>query len=285
MKNPYFIDEPTVISFSGGRTSAYMLHKCLEAHGGKLPEMAKVLFANTGKEMPETLDFVNECSDRWNVDITWIELDNMYRLKDQSTRKVYHWDYKVTDYSNASRNGEPFKMLLNASTTIPNSAMRICTSFMKIKPMLRYLKANGFESPWQVFIGIRADEERRAVKLHNKYQEGQDQYCPLYVDGITKKDIYAFWESSPFDLNLPNNNGTTDFGNCDLCFLKGKRKRMSIIKARPDLADWWIKAEKDRGEQFRPDEISYEQMKTLSEQQDDMFADAYDDSIPCFCGD
>lgn len=62
----------TRISFSGGRTSAYMLHQILEANGD-LPKRAKVVFANTGREMPATLDFVQECSERWNVPITWLE--------------------------------------------------------------------------------------------------------------------------------------------------------------------------------------------------------------------
>ena len=39
--NPYKILEPTVISFSGGRSSAYMLYKILEANNG-LPEDAIV---------------------------------------------------------------------------------------------------------------------------------------------------------------------------------------------------------------------------------------------------
>jgi len=47
------------IAFSGGRTSAYMLHQILEANGG-LPDRCVVSFQNTGREMPETLGFVPE---------------------------------------------------------------------------------------------------------------------------------------------------------------------------------------------------------------------------------
>jgi len=62
MRNPYRIDGPAIISFSGGRTSAYMLHQIIAAHDGLLPDDIVVCFANTGKERPETLDFVQRCS-------------------------------------------------------------------------------------------------------------------------------------------------------------------------------------------------------------------------------
>ena len=56
-----------------------MLNAILEANGS-LPDRCEVVFANTGREMPETLDFVNECSVHWNVPITWLE----YELRKKS---------------------------------------------------------------------------------------------------------------------------------------------------------------------------------------------------------
>ena len=56
--NSYILPDGNVqISFSGGRTSAFMLHQILEANNG-LPDRAKVIFTNTGREMEQTLDFV-----------------------------------------------------------------------------------------------------------------------------------------------------------------------------------------------------------------------------------
>jgi len=66
------IDGPTCISFSGGRTSAYMLWRVLQSNGG-LPPEAVVCFANTGKEEEATLRFVRDCGDQWGVPITWVE--------------------------------------------------------------------------------------------------------------------------------------------------------------------------------------------------------------------
>ena len=84
--NPYKIDGPTMVSFSGGRTSAYMLHKILEAFHGKLPKDYVVVFANTGKEMPETLDFVHECQVQWGVPITWVEWEKTEKFVQVTNR-------------------------------------------------------------------------------------------------------------------------------------------------------------------------------------------------------
>ena len=59
--NPYRVPRPAVISFSGGRTSGYLLKHVIDAYGGRLPEGLFVAFANTGMERPETLGFVHIC--------------------------------------------------------------------------------------------------------------------------------------------------------------------------------------------------------------------------------
>ena len=97
--NPFIIKEPTCISFSGGRTSAYLLWRVLEANNG-LPEDAIVCFANTGKEDEATLQFVKDCQDNWNVPITWLEF------------QIEEPGYKVVTFETASRNGEPFEALI-----------------------------------------------------------------------------------------------------------------------------------------------------------------------------
>ena len=63
----YDLERPGLLSFSGGRTSGFMLREVLNYYNDKLPDDIYVVFANTGKEMNETLDFVRDCSVNWNV--------------------------------------------------------------------------------------------------------------------------------------------------------------------------------------------------------------------------
>ena len=284
--NPYYIDEPTSISFSGGRTSAYMLYQVLEANNG-VPNDMVVTFANTGREMPQTLDFVHACSAHWGVPIVWLELAGMKRtIIENKERAELDKSFKIVDYDTASRNGEPFKILLDGIPSQPNAVMRTCTAYLKIHAMRWYLDELGWERPHVQMIGIRADEMRRAAKIQaNPVADGSERVLPLVQAGVTKYTVGDFWEKQAFDLKLPNNNGTTDWGNCDLCFLKSFQKKISIIRARPDLADWWIKREEESQQPFRKDHPDYKHMLRLSAETADMFSDIDDESIPCFCGD
>jgi hypothetical protein len=275
--NPFEIKEPTCISFSGGRTSAYMLWRVLQSHGGKLPDEAVVCFANTGKEDEATLRFVQDCSEHWNVPITWLE------FRDTEER------FKVVSFETASRNGEPFEALIKKRNYLPNPVTRFCTIDLKIRPIGRYLLSLGMaetktEAENMSMIGMRADEQRRAAKIADKSR------IPLVTAGVTKETVGAFWRDQPFDLGLPNMNGVTMHGNCDLCFLKGGAQILSLIAEKPERDVWWAKIEglalasKPSGAVFRSDRPSYAQMAKYAASQHDMF-DPNEEAIACFCGD
>jgi hypothetical protein len=151
------VDGPTVVSFSGGRTSAYLLRRLLDWYGGRLPTDCHVVFANTGKEEEATLRFVRECGERWGAVIRWVEWEK--------------GGYREVNFDTASRDGEPFEDLVRHRSYLPNPVTRFCTSELKIRTMHRFLRANwqalGWEADdleWNQMIGIRADEARRVAK-------------------------------------------------------------------------------------------------------------------------
>lgn len=274
MIDPFKIIEPTVISFSGGRTSAYMLWRILQSNNG-LPDDCLVVFANTGKEEEATLEFVRDCQKNWNVPIYWVE----YRNNEKG--------FEIVNFEVASRNGEPFSEMLNKKQYLPSPVMRFCTIELKIRTIHKFVKSMGFDHNENMdWVGIRADEQRRAAKIAR-------ERTPLVAAGISSKDVGDFWKLQPFDLGLPNFNGKTYHGNCDLCYLKGAKQTMSLISEKPDRALWWAKMEethinkaKNDSGRFRKDRPTYRQMYNYALSQSDMFADLDDDeSIPCFCGD
>ena len=277
--NYFKIDSPTCISFSGGRTSAYMLWRVLQENNG-LPDEAIVCFANTGKEDEATLRFVDRCSKEWGVPINWVEYVNAEETKDR---------FKVVTFETASRNGEPFEAIIRKRNYLPNPVSRFCTVEMKVRAIHRYLKSIGW-TEWDSMLGIRADEQRRLAKIGNQdYGKHEEKIAPLGKAGVNKEMVGEFWRNQPFDLELPNINGITYHGNCDLCFLKGTSQTMSLIREKPERADWWASMEalalasKPDGARFRKDRPGYATMKQFAIEQTEMFGD--DETIPCFCGD
>ena len=275
--NPFLLPPRSVISFSGGRTSGLMLRRILDAFGGKLPDDRKVIFCNTGKEREETLVFIDECSQRWGVPITWLE---------------YRWagkhDLTEVGYSNASRAGEPFIDAIRARNYLPNPVARFCTVELKMLTLNRYVRQGlGWET-YTNAVGLRADESKRVAKatkpvVMEQYAElfvggqkrriksgrptGESVCFPLHSAGVTLDDVAEFWSGSDFDLQL-----TQDEGNCDLCFLKGAAKIIKIMRDRPDLAKWWIEAEtliesKSGKGTFRSDRPRYSELQLIATDQ------------------
>lgn len=244
MTDPFLIQGPALVSFSGGRTSAYMLWRILQAHGGTLPDDVVVAFANTGKEREETLRFVHEVGTRWGVQVRWLE----WRPSDPGFEEI--------GLNSAARAGEPFETLIDRKHTIPNGRMSFCSEVLKVKTIQAFIRSLGWlhcANP----VGLRKDEEKRVFKqmAFNEVDDLWTVCCPLYDAGVTRDDVMEFWAGQDFDLALQPWEG-----NCDLCFKKGERIIERLIRDNPSSVAWWSTQEVKIGHRFKLGRRSYAEM-------------------------
>lgn len=263
----------TVINFSGGRTSAYMLKMMLDKNDGKLPSNYLVTFQNTGKEDEGTLNFINECSKRWNVKIHWLE----YFRDSKNAVGVREVNFKT-----ASRNGEPFEQLIFGwkNPYLPNQNQRLCTIELKLRTVKRWMVSKGHKQ-WDHAVGIRCDEKNRVSKTPDPRIK---PFYPLIENNVYLSDIMDFWKNNDFDLELSN----AAMGNCTGCFLKSEKTRAWICKNKPEDRDWWIEMEEKAGSTFIKN-ISWKELNDFAQRQGDFNFDnedqTYCDSVIGSCTD
>lgn len=254
MMDPFLITGPAIIIVSGGRTSGYMLWRILQAHGGTLPADVHAVFANTGREMPATLDFVRDIGAHWNVPITWLEF---------TARRAD--GFREVNHNSASRDGEPFAALLSAQSALPNPVQRSCTTELKIRTIKRWVMQEMGWRHWSNVVGLRADEPARVARTKAPRKDRWTVATPLADAGVTVGDVAEFWRAQPFDLGL---KGKWE-GNCDGCFLKSRAAILRMAHEYPERMAWWAEMEAvprgtaGRGRLFRKDRQPYAALSTL----------------------
>lgn len=210
-QDPFLLPDGNVhVTLSGGRTSAYLLHRLLLANG-TLPERIRVVFANTGREDPRTLDFVQRIGQSWSVPITWVQ----YAPNDP-------W-FEIVNHNSAARDGEPFEEMIKHKRFVPNGGKRICTEQLKVRAARRMLVAAGWRQ-WTKTLGIRADEPHR---FDQPDQPREKIWMPLIQALVTKQMVLDFWRAQSFDLP----EGVQS--NCVLCFQLGLIQLGSQMRQNP----------------------------------------------------
>lgn len=224
-----------LISFSGGRTSAYMTWFMLNQWKDRDLYDKIVVFANTGKEREETLQFVHKCDVEFGFNTVWVEAF-VHNEMGKGTTHV------VVDFETADRKGDVFEDII-FKYGMPNQNAPFCSRELKKAPIRSYAKSLGWKN-YETALGIRTDEPKRLnweSKKVNKF---------LYfaeILSVTKNDVNTFWSKQSFDLELKSYEG-----NCDLCYKKGLRKLMTIVKDKPEFADWWREME-NKYQMFTPE--------------------------------
>jgi len=216
--------ENILVSFSGGKTSGYMAHLMQEWFGHKCNLL--FVFANTGKELEQTLLFAHKVDKYLGLNLVWVEA--------QVNEAGVGTGHKVVDYDSASRNGEPFEAMIQ-KFGIPNKSYPHCTRELKQAPIHSYAKEYFKGEPYKTAIGIRADEfDRMAL--------GNGRIYPLIKAGITKQVVNEHWDKMPFTLELEPHQG-----NCDACWKKSDKKLVNLALEDATTFTWWAQMEAKYG--------------------------------------
>ncbi|MFN1150209.1 phage N-6-adenine-methyltransferase [Serratia liquefaciens] len=205
-----------VVSFSGGRTSAYLVHLMEQRRAAG--EDVRYIFTDTGAEHPKTYEFIRNVVTHWGIDLICLRLVVNPKLGEANS-------YRVVGVDGIGPDLEPFRAALSKYGT-PYVGGRFCTRTMKIEPFDRYCKDNFPQS--EKWLGIRTDEPKRLTPKPKTHYLAD-------ISDMEKKDIINWWSQQPFDLDLPEH-----LGNCVFCIEKGINKIALAARDEPQMAaEFW----------------------------------------------
>lgn len=205
-----------VVSFSGGRTSAYLVWLMLLR---KLAgEQVYFIFMDTGCEHPMTYRFVREVVKFWDIPLIVLQVDINPELGQANGYTV--WEPK--DIQTNMPALKPFIDMVKKYGT-PYIGGAFCTDRLKLVPFKKYCDDHFSKGKYTTWIGIRADEPKRLGR-----KEGISYLAD--ISDFEKSDILEWWEDQPFDLQIPEH-----LGNCVFCIKKSTQKVGLACRDEPGM--------------------------------------------------
>ncbi|MBD2316359.1 MULTISPECIES: phosphoadenosine phosphosulfate reductase family protein [Cyanophyceae] len=180
-----------ILGLSGGKDStalAILMHK-------EVPQM-EYFFCDTGKELPETYEYLERIKARLGIKI---------------------------EYLNAERDFDHWLEVFNG--VLPSPRVRWCTRKLKIEPLEKFVGDDKAIS----YIGIRADENREG------YVSAQPNIYPIYPfkeRSLIKADILQILDES--GIGLPSYYEWRSRSGCSFCFFQRKYEWVKLAEKHPE---------------------------------------------------
>ena len=211
-----------VVSFSGGRTSAYLVHLMEQKRKAEGLDVAYV-YMDTGAEHPKTYAFIRNVVKHFGIELICLRADFNQPLG------VGH-SYKVVSIDDCCHDLGPFRDMCKKYGT-PSIAGKWCSSKMKQEVHDKYCDDVFGKSSYVTWLGIRADEPRRLTAI------GKSEFVRYMaeISDAEKCDVMSFWASMPFDLEIDE-----WLGNCVFCFKKSDLKLAAAQRDEPGLYASWL---------------------------------------------
>ena len=200
-----------VVSFSGGRTSAYLCHLMKEKYGDEVD----FIYMDTGAEHKETYEFIRKVNDEFGLNLICLRTDFSSDLGAGN-------DFAVVAIDSISPDLKPFSDMIQ-KYGVPYIGGMFCTDRMKLVPFTKYCNEKYGKGNYETWLGIRADEPKRLSK-----KEGIKYLAE--ISDFEKEDIIQWWSKMPFDLEIEEWNG-----NCLFCPKKSNLKLAAAQRDNPEF--------------------------------------------------
>jgi len=183
-----------LLGISGGKDSAALAIYLRD----RVPEM-EYFFTDTGAELPETLEFV----------------DNLEAYLGKKIVRLCE-----------GRGFEHYFKLHN--NYLPSGQQRWCTINLKLKPFEEFVG----DEPVISYVGIRADEPHREGYISSK--PNITTVFPFREDGLIRDDIFRILEETS-GIGLPDYYKWRSRSGCYFCFYQRKIEWVGLYENHPDL--------------------------------------------------
>lgn len=212
-----------VCTVSAGYSSAIMAIKIKEWYPN---HNIIYVFANTSKEHIESLNFIKKLDKKYSLNIVCLEA-KINKNKGKGTT------FNIVNIDELSSNGFVFEKGI-AKYGVPSVANKWCTRELKNNPIKKYADVIFGLNNYSIALGIRYDEIDRISKNFKT----NNVFYPLFEKEITTKERNRFFALNDLKINIPAYKG-----NCDMCFEKSARKRLTYYEEDNSVLDWWFKME------------------------------------------
>jgi cellobiose-specific phosphotransferase system component IIB len=230
-----------MVTISGGRSSAMMARHIQTSE--KYKDYNKVyVFANTGMERYETIEFLKNIEKHWQIPL--IKVEGVYSdvMGVGIKYKRVEWDeldmtanvfsQMIKHINKGSFNGLPYDQAPYCSEKLKNEpCKKLCDEIFGVN---NYIKA----------IGFRKEDMPKRITFA-EIKEDKKRIFPLLTDfesPIGQHELNKWWDEQPFKLGIHGK-----FGNCELCWKKSDSNLVDVIRYGTRFIEWWDNHEKQYG--------------------------------------
>lgn len=266
-----------LVTVSGGRSSAMVARHIQTSE--KYKDYNKLyVFANTGQERPQTIDFLKNIVKYWDIDLNIVE--GVY-----SNEISIGVDYKLVDFETMSMNSEPFEGAINHKTKgifkgMPNQNAPYCSEITKTIPSKKFADDIFGVNKYITSIGFRKEDMPKRISLA-EIKEDKKRIFPLLTDfeePIGQIQLNKWWDKQPFKLEIHGK-----YGNCELCWKKSDKTLIENIKFGTRSIDWWRKMEQKYGNTSFRGNKSIDDLVKLAQLPTTMEIDFTQEDDACVC--